>query len=509
VDPGVFVPAGPTRALDTRSKLGAVPVGGHRTLSLAIAGHAGVPATQVRAVVMNVTLTGPIAPGFITVYPDGTPLPTASDLNFVARQTVPNLVVAPVGTDGKIDFYNGSSNSVQLIADVEGYDTGVLGEPGASCTGVANSTGITDSTISIANASDISGPVSGIDVSAQQATQAYAAYFDAGADLCGRTLSVDALDTETSQEGDQAAATTACADDFAIVGSMSTFDDGGAATAAACGIPDLRAGTSSVARQSAADVYAVHYANLDHIPAVVPNYFVQNDPAAVTSAAYLYLDTGNGQAEAASEIRGWSAEGFKFVYTSGIAVTALNYAPFVSKMQAAGVRYVQFDGAYQYAIKLIQAMHAHNFTPIVVIDPVADDPGFIATGGADVDGTFSFTDASLLTDTPTPADMALYEHWLQIVAPGATPTSLGLYAWSAATLFTDQALALGGTLTRAGLLSSLGAVHAWTGNGLHTAQDVGGKTVAPCQAIIQVNHGAWTRASTGQYVCGPLVPTSS
>jgi hypothetical protein len=178
-------------------------------------------------------------------------------------------------------------------------------------------------------------------------------------------------------------------------------------------------------------------------------------------------------------------------------------------MQMAGVQYVQFDGPYQYAIKLIQAMHAQNFTPTVVIDPVAVDPGFITAGGADVDGTFSFSDASLFTDTPTPADMALYEHWLQAVSPGATPTTLGLYAWSAAMLFTDRALALGGALTRAGVVSSLSNVHAWTGNGLHTAQDVGGKAVAPCQAIIQVSHGAWTRASPGQYVCGPLVPTSS
>ena len=36
-------------------------------------------------------------------------LPLASNLNFVAGQTIPNLVVAPVGADGKVDFYNGSS----------------------------------------------------------------------------------------------------------------------------------------------------------------------------------------------------------------------------------------------------------------------------------------------------------------------------------------------------------------------------------------------------------------
>ncbi len=45
----------------------------------------------------------------------------ASNLNFLPGQTVPNLVVAPVGIDGSVDFFNGSPGSVQLIADVAGY----------------------------------------------------------------------------------------------------------------------------------------------------------------------------------------------------------------------------------------------------------------------------------------------------------------------------------------------------------------------------------------------------
>jgi hypothetical protein len=34
---------------------------------------------------------------------------------------VPNLVVAPVGSNGKVALFNGSGGSVQLIADVSGY----------------------------------------------------------------------------------------------------------------------------------------------------------------------------------------------------------------------------------------------------------------------------------------------------------------------------------------------------------------------------------------------------
>ena len=44
-----------------------------------------------------------------------------SNLNFTAGQTVPNLVIVPVGADGKIRLYNGSPGTVQLIADIAGY----------------------------------------------------------------------------------------------------------------------------------------------------------------------------------------------------------------------------------------------------------------------------------------------------------------------------------------------------------------------------------------------------
>ncbi len=80
----------------------------------------GLPASGVTAVVLNVTATQPTASSYVTVYPDGETLPTASNLNFTARETIPNLVVVPVGADGEIDFYN-DAGSVNLVADLAGY----------------------------------------------------------------------------------------------------------------------------------------------------------------------------------------------------------------------------------------------------------------------------------------------------------------------------------------------------------------------------------------------------
>jgi hypothetical protein len=56
----------------------------------------------------------------VTVYPNGVKRPEASSLNIVAGGTAANLVVAKVGSNGKVRLYN-NGGAVDLIADVTGY----------------------------------------------------------------------------------------------------------------------------------------------------------------------------------------------------------------------------------------------------------------------------------------------------------------------------------------------------------------------------------------------------
>jgi hypothetical protein len=120
--PGMLAPLNPLRVLDTRHAVGApaAAVGPGKTLRVAVDGVGGVPASGVSAVVLNVTATAPTAGGYVTVWGDGA-RPGSSNLNFGPGQTVPNLAVVPVDSAGKVEFYNGSAGTVQLIADVSGY----------------------------------------------------------------------------------------------------------------------------------------------------------------------------------------------------------------------------------------------------------------------------------------------------------------------------------------------------------------------------------------------------
>jgi PKD repeat protein len=113
------------RLLDTRNGTGTngtiAPIAAHGTTSLTVAGAGGVPADGVTAVALNVTVTGPTLGGFVAVFPDGIAMPNTSSSNFVAGQTVANLVIVPVGADGKVDLTNSSDGRTNLVADVVGY----------------------------------------------------------------------------------------------------------------------------------------------------------------------------------------------------------------------------------------------------------------------------------------------------------------------------------------------------------------------------------------------------
>jgi hypothetical protein len=118
----------PARLLDTRPGnvtvdgqfAGIGPVANNATLNLTVVGRGGVPASGVGAVVLNVTVTEPSQQGFLTVFPTGAARPNASNLNFVAGQTIPNLVIAKVGTNGQVSIYNNLGNT-HVIADVVGW----------------------------------------------------------------------------------------------------------------------------------------------------------------------------------------------------------------------------------------------------------------------------------------------------------------------------------------------------------------------------------------------------
>ena len=138
--PSDFVPLTPTRILDTRStsKIGSItgPVAAWSNTALPIAGTTiggvSVPATGITAAAISITITGNTEGGYLTAYPDGTPQPISSTLNYATDADYTNNSITPVGTDGEIDLYNASAGTTQILVDITGYYTTNTGATNAS-----------------------------------------------------------------------------------------------------------------------------------------------------------------------------------------------------------------------------------------------------------------------------------------------------------------------------------------------------------------------------------------
>ncbi|MDT0215593.1 carboxypeptidase regulatory-like domain-containing protein [Rothia sp. ARF10] len=125
---GSFTSLSPGRLLDTRASGATVDgqaraggaIGAGATRDLQVAGRYGIPTTGVDAVVLNVTGVRPTAGTYLSVWPNGSSRPNASNLNLAAGETKPNLVVAKLGSSGKVSFFN-ASGKVDVLADVAGW----------------------------------------------------------------------------------------------------------------------------------------------------------------------------------------------------------------------------------------------------------------------------------------------------------------------------------------------------------------------------------------------------
>jgi hypothetical protein len=105
----------PVRLLDTRGTAGKpAPLAEVR---IPMAGKSGIPA-DATSVQVNVTVTQPNGPGYVTVWPCGGQRPQASVLNYGEGVTVANATLVGLGGGA---LCVASSDSAHLVVDVTGY----------------------------------------------------------------------------------------------------------------------------------------------------------------------------------------------------------------------------------------------------------------------------------------------------------------------------------------------------------------------------------------------------
>jgi hypothetical protein len=108
----------PFRLVDTRIRLRATKLISRTPKRLQIAGNAKIPG-NITALAANFTISNASNNGFLTVYDCSGAPPTASTVNFNAREVTANAGVFPLGASGELCLYTNAT--ADLSIDVYGY----------------------------------------------------------------------------------------------------------------------------------------------------------------------------------------------------------------------------------------------------------------------------------------------------------------------------------------------------------------------------------------------------
>jgi ABC-type branched-subunit amino acid transport system substrate-binding protein len=354
--------------------------------------------------------------------------------------------------------------------------------------------GVTADEITIANLADITGPVPGLFKAAQDGMKAFVAYINSEGGVNGRTLKLVTYDTNTNATEHRIATNQACDEAFAIVGSFSVGDNGGAAVGDECGIPNV---IDVATTPQAADVE-----NTVAPTPVVPNlwpkgparYIKEQYPDAVDQAGIISIDNPITRQQGEKPKRTAESEGYEFIYEALTPAVESNFAPYVVDMRRRKVEYLTWSGEYQNLGRLLEAMQQQNYRPEVVdLGAVAYNQGFLRQAGEAAEGVHITLNVALLEEAEGNEEMSRYLEWLEKEVPGARPDIFGIYSWSAGLLFVEALKAAGENPSREAVLEELKNIHQWDGNGLHAPADPGNATPPSCFLYVTVEDGEFVR----------------
>jgi branched-chain amino acid transport system substrate-binding protein len=370
-------------------------------------------------------------------------------------------------------------------------------------------TGITGTTVHVANVSTLTG---GLFKGAAAGTEAYADYVNSTGGVNGRTIAIDSGDDLFQGATNSQLTQSAISNDFALVGSFSLEDQfGGALLAKNPGMPDVSV---------TLDQTTLHLPNV-FSPAPSPGgwqegslqYFKSKYPQDVDAAAALVADEPSAQTDWNGEKYVMQQVGYKVVYDETFAITQTDFTQNVIAMRNAGVKMLFIEQMpANYASGVLKALQQQNFHPVVILGASTYSNQLVSESGGPsaVNGSYLDQNASLYLGGDSSAIPAVgtFLHWVQVASPGFQPDLFTLYGWMSAELFAQGLKNAGSDPSRGSLLQALGKITSFTGDNIQAPANPVAKTLSNCYLIGQVVNGQFQRlddppisSSTNGYRC--------
>ena len=400
----------------------------------------------------------------------------------------------------------GSTRGTGVVsAGRTGTDTG-SSVPSSVDNGGATDVGVTGTTITVGNVSDLSGPVPGLFQGAVDGTEAYFAYLNSQGGIDGRQVKLQAVDGQTDCTANQNAHASEIPNVFAFVGSFSLYDD--------CGtkvlqehpeVPDV-----SFALGLKTQANTVNQFSPQFLPSGGPTgpfcALAKKFPEAVKAVGSVYSNIPSAAASQKAVEKAATQCGWTWIDSIPAGATDTTFNAQINRMRSDGVKLVfQIADTTANMAEMKSEADAQGWKPIWVA-PVAYASSFFDLMGSNAaaEGVLGYNVYALFLGESEAAqipEVALFQTWMKRVHPEAAMDLFAMYGWAAAKLFSAQVKAIGPRPTRKAFIQSIGTVHNYDADHLLASSDVGGHQPGHCYLLWQAHNGKFERLDSPDYHC--------
>ena len=384
--------------------------------------------------------------------------------------------------DGGTPTTEGGTDGATLLANGGFGDLASVCQDGDASGATAN--GVTDTEIRLGTVTDKGGLVAGLNEEMYDTAVAFTKWCNDHGGILGRTLVVDDADAKLFEY--EAAITTACERDFALVGGGAVFDEDLNGVRVGCGMPNIagyvvsQEGRSAdlqvqplpnpVDRTSAGRYLAAKAA----FPDGIAHYGIMN---ANIPSVVLVRDQLVNVAE---------ANGFVLDYKVEYAPSGeTGWDNFAKEIKDKGIKILEFVGQPTDLKLLNQAFKTAGYYPDVVLLSTNFYDSTYAAEAKTIAGNLFIQSAFYPLERA--ADNKATQDYLDLMEqynPSGKIALLGTQGLSSWLLFAQAATACGSDLTADCLLEKAASTSEWTAGGLHAPQTPGNTDPSPCFLIL-------------------------
>lgn len=357
--------------------------------------------------------------------------------------------------------------------------------------------GVTDTTITIGNVSQLSGPVAGFAQQAVNGAQAYVAFVNATGGLCGRELRLEVADDGFDASRNAAEAARMEPNVLAFGAGFSVADSGMRSTLEGTNVLDIGIATSPE-RQNYANYYS--YLPGQDEPFAAPEWKYAKAQGA-TKGIVVHVAAAAARNEAINVVENMKVAGIDGQRLE-ISNTQFDFAGPARKVKDSGAQIMVFISDINASVQMVSEMR--ELGPALQFEwyRIAYGEEFLDRAGSDTEGTMAFLEFLPFEEAGANEEMATYQEWLSRVSPGSSPTFESINMWISMKLLVQTIRGVQGDITRDALLESIGRIDSYDAGGLIQPVNIAAKTTDACKLAVRVVDGRWVReAPNSGFLC--------